>query len=68
MKIPKNSDTTKASVFDGIVETTSDIKGGFYINDREVETKIDRFFYSSGKVLTKVYRNNRLCMNQMAKS
>ena len=68
MKIQKNLDTTKTSVFDGVVETTSDIKVGFYINDREVETKIDRFIYNSGKVLTKVYCDNRLCMIQIAKS
>ena len=49
-----------------IAATKSEIKGGYYVNDKEIETKIDRIIYRNGKVLTKVYHNNRLCMITMA--
>jgi len=47
---------------EGIVRMTIDITGGSYLNGREIETRKDRFIYNDGKVLTKIYRNNRLCM------
>jgi hypothetical protein len=56
----------KTSEFNDIVETQSDIIDGFYVNNKAVETRIDRFIYRNGKVLTKIYRYNRLCMIQIA--
>jgi hypothetical protein len=58
---------TKPIKRDDIFEIKSDMMGGIYVNDKEIELRRDRFFCSDGKVLTKIYQNNRLCMIQMAK-
>jgi len=58
----------KAQILDDIVDIKSDIISGFYINNKEVETRRDRFIYRNGKILTKVYRNSRLCMIEMVKA
>ena len=63
-----SSISSKANRLDDVVEIKSEIMAGYYVNDKEVETKIDRFIYRSGKVLTKVYRHNHLCMIQMVKA
>ncbi|MCL2816373.1 MAG: hypothetical protein FWD23_17400 [Oscillospiraceae bacterium] len=64
--VKKSAPTASKAESNDIVEIKSDIIPGLYINDREVETRRDRFFYKNGKVLTKVYRNERLCMIQIA--
>ena len=60
--------TLKTNEFNVIIDIKSDIIPGCYINNKEVETRRDRFIYRNGKILTKVYRNNRLCMIQMART
>jgi len=52
-----------------IIAVKSDIiSGGYFVNDKQVETKTERFIYNNKKILTKVYHNNRLCMIQVAKA
>ena len=53
--------------YDDAEMVNSDFISGCFINDKEVETRADRFIYKSGKVLTKVYQNNHLCMINMTK-
>jgi hypothetical protein len=67
MKNQKSVNPVKR-VFGEIAKLKSDVKHGFYINDKEVETKVEHVLYDNGKVLTKVYRNSRLCMVKAANS
>ena len=57
---------TKPRLADDIISAKSETMPGCYVNNKEVETKMERFIYRNGKILTKVYRGNHLCMIKMA--
>ena len=63
----RNENAEMRSEHDDAMMIKSDFITGCFINDREVETRIDRFIHKSGKVLTKVYQNNHLLMINIAK-
>ena len=51
---------------DYIVAKEYGVKAGYLVNNKEVETKTERFIYNSRKILTKVYHDNNLCMIHIA--
>ena len=62
----KNENAEMRNEYDDATMIKSDFVSGFFINNKEVETRIDRVIYKSGKVLTEVYQNNHLRVTNMA--
>lgn len=58
----------KSEKIEDIAEVKVKFIAGNLINNREVETKIEDTYYKNGRILSKHYINNRLCMISMSKS
>ena len=56
------------SEFDDMASTESYIIPGCCVNDKKVETRVDRYVYRNGNVLSKVYQNDHLRMIRIAKA
>lgn len=55
-------------MFGGILAVKSSTVSNSCINDVEVETKTDHIFYANGNIISKSYRNNRLCAISFSKA
>lgn len=70
-KVPKtfqsSNPISEQSMFGGIIAVKSNIASDSFINNKEVEAKTDYIFYANGNVLSKSYRNNRLCAVSLSK-
>ena len=51
-----------------LLAVESDKIAGYFVNAKEIEMRVDRYIYKNGSILSKVFRNNRLCMVNMVKS
>lgn len=62
------SHVSEQSMFGGIVAIKSNTVPNSFINDVEVETKIEHIFYANGNIISKSYRNSRLCAVSLSKT
>ena len=58
----------RTSEFEDITATENYNVAGCYINDKEIETRVECYIYKNGNTLSKIYLNNHLRMIKMAKA
>jgi hypothetical protein len=68
VNIKTASESFKSHISGTILAIKSNKVTGSFINNKEVETRTDYIFYANGKVLSKSYRNNRLCTVSLSKA